>query len=233
MSVLDSRQRLQELYLPSAEDFALVDVPELRFLMVDGEGNPKGERFQQMIRWLFAVVHPLRVIGRKRMGKDFVEPPLECLWWADDLRDFIDGRQDKLKWRLMIVADADWINEEMVGQAIRKASRKLGEAPAGLRLERYAEGTSLQIMHVGPPGSQAATMTRLHHELLPARHLVPNGHHHEIYLNDHRRVAPAKLKTVLRLPVRPCPKRMTKRRSAGSKPLASNHRVRPAGRDDA
>src|SRR5262245_23084161 len=201
MGALDSKERLKELYLPASKDFVLVDVPELQFVMVDGQGNPDGERFPQLIRWLFAVIHPIKLIAKRRMGKNFVEPPLECLWWSDDMNDFIAGKKSKLKWRLMIVATADWLKKEMFDEAVVKASKKLGKVPTGLRLARYPEGKSVQIMHVGPPGSQAATMARLHNEFLPANNLVPSGHHHEIYLNDPRRVAPEKLKTVLRQPV--------------------------------
>jgi len=197
---LDSKERLKELYLPSGEDFVLVDVPELQFIMVDGRGNPDGELFQRMIRWLFAVVHPIKLFARERMGRNFVEPPLECLWWSDDIYDFIAGNKDKFNWRLMIVATSDWLKEEMFEQAVAKASKKLGEVPAGLRLESYAEGKSLQIMHVGPPSSIAATMVRMH-QFLPAHNLIPNGYHHEIYLNDPRRVPPKSLRTVLRQPV--------------------------------
>ena len=107
---------------------------------------------------------------------------------------------------VMVVATADWLKKKMFEQAVEKASRKLGEPPSGLRLEKYAEGKSVQIMHVGPPGTQAAPIARLHNQFLPAHNLVPNGHHHEIYLNDPRRVAPEKLRTVLRQPVRLCGK---------------------------
>jgi len=202
MGALDSKERLKELYLPSSKDFVLVDVPELQFVMVDGQGNPGGERFPQLIRWLFAVIHPIKLIAKRRMGKNFVEPPLECLWWSDDMNDFITGKKDRLKWRLMIVATADWLEKEMFEQAVEKASNKLGEVPAGLRLDSHAEGKSVQIMHVGSPSTIPATMARLHNEFLPTNKLTPNGHHHEIYLNDPRRVAPEKLKTVLRQPVR-------------------------------
>jgi hypothetical protein len=212
MGALDSKARLKELYLPPSKDFVLVDVPELQYMMVDGEGSPDDERFSFMIRWLFAVLHPIKLIAKKQMGKNFVEPPLECLWWADDVSDFIAGKKDKLKWRLMIVAAADWLTKAMFDEAVEKASQKLGEVPAGLRLDRYREGKSVQIMHVGPPGAIAATMARLHNEFLPGHKLIPNGHHHEIYLNDPRRVAPEKLKTVLRQPVRPCVTRAAKAR---------------------
>jgi hypothetical protein len=213
MGALDSKERLKELYLPPSDDFVLVDVPELQFIMVDGEGSPEDERFSHMIRWLFAVVHPIKLIAKKHMGKNFVEPPLECLWWADDMSDFISRKKDKLKWRLMIVATADWLEEEMFDEAVEQASKKMGAIPAGLRLESFKEGKSVQIMHVGLPSAMAATVERLHNEFLPANKLVPNGRHHEIYLNDPRRVAPEKLRTVLRQPVRRCVTRRTTARS--------------------
>ncbi len=116
------------------------------------------------------------------------------------MNDFIAGNRDKLKWRLMIVT-ADWVDAQMFDQAVAKASERLGEPPSSLRLERFAEGTSVQIMHVGPNSEEVATLARLHNEFLPEHDLGPSGHHHEIYLTDPNRVAPEKLKTVLRQPV--------------------------------
>ena len=68
----------------------------------------------------------------------------------------------------------------------------------------YDEGTSVQIMHIGPPSKLGPIVARLHQEFLPANKLAPNGHHREIYLNDPRRVAPEKVKTAVRQPVRSC-----------------------------
>ena len=176
MSALDDRRRLEELYLPSADDFVMVDVPDLQFVMIDGEGDPGGEAFTRATRWLFAVIYPMKRVAKERMGKSFVEPPLEGLWWADDMNDFIAGNRDKLRWQLMIVT-ADWVDEEMFDQAVVKATERLGEPPSSLRLERFAEGMSVQIMHLGPNSEEVATLVRLHNEFLPAHHLVPNGHH--------------------------------------------------------
>jgi len=195
------KERLKELYLPGAKDFVLVDVPEMRFVMIDGEGNPEGEKFNRAVKWLFTVIHPIRLAGRKRLGRKFVEPPLEALWWADDVEDFIQAIKDKMKWRLMIVI-ADWVSEELYDQAVEKAADKLGDIPDSLRLARFNEGLCVQIMHVGPNSEEAATLARLHKEFLPENKLTANGYHHEIYLNDARRVAREKLKTVLRQPVR-------------------------------
>jgi hypothetical protein len=202
MTTADWKARLKELYLPPAKDFVFVDVPDMQFAMIDGEGDPDGDRFEHAVRWLFSAIDPLKRIARERMGKDFVEPPLEGLWWADDVNDLIAGNRDRLKWRLMIVT-ADWVNGEMFDQAVVTASERLGEVPDSLRLERLHEGRCVQIMHVGDYRKEAAALARrLHHEFLPQHDLAPNGHHHEIYLSDPSRVAPEKMRTVVRQPVR-------------------------------
>ena len=195
--------RLKELYLPSDKDFTLVDVPEMQFVMLNGEGSPRGEAYAHAMRRLFSVVYPIKLIAKERMGKRFVEPPMEGLYWADDMADFIAGDQDKFKWRVMIVT-ADWVSHEMFKEAVSKTEERLGEVPSSLQLGTYDEGTSVQIMHIGPPGELSPVVARLHQEFLPANNLTPNGHHHEIYLNDPRRVAPEKVKTVVRQPVRSC-----------------------------
>jgi hypothetical protein len=103
----------------------------------------------------------------------------------------------------MMIMAPEWIKPELFEQALAAASAK--EPPAALdklRLEAYQEGLSAQILHIGSYDDEAPTLARLHHEWMPANGLDFNGLHHEIYLSDPRRVAPEKLKTVLRQPVR-------------------------------
>jgi hypothetical protein len=202
MTDAEMKARLKELYLPPASDFVLVNVPDMRFVMIDGRGAADRSALDHAVKWLFTAIHPIKRIARERMGKDFVEPPLEGLWWADDLEDFIHGNRARLNWRMMIVYEPDWLTAAMFEDGVAAAKTRMGEPPASLRLERYREDLSAQIMHVGPPSTETSTLIRLHREFLPAHNLVRNGHHHEIYLNDPNRVAPGKLKTVLRQPVR-------------------------------
>lgn len=202
MEPLASKARLKELYLPTTKDFVFVDVPDMQFVKIDGAGSPDAEPYRQAIKWLFSAIYPLKHIAKQRMGKDFVEPPLECLWWADDMNDFIAGNKEKLKWRMMIVT-ADWVTDDMFERAVATASERLGQVPSSLRLERFDEGTCVQIMHVGDYSKEAVTLARrLHREFLPQHDLQPNGYHHEIYLSDPNRVAPERMRTVLRQPVR-------------------------------
>ena len=198
MSALDDRRRLTALYLPPADDFSVVDVPDLRFVMVDGTGGHESDGFKRATRWLFSAVAPIKQVARQRMGKRFVEAPLECLWWADDMAAFAAGNRAEFRWRQMIVT-ADWVDGPMFDGAVATASERLGEPPDDLRLERFEEGTSVQIMHIGPENEDAwALMARLHDEYLPDHGLVAAGPHHEIYLSDPARVPPEKLRTVLR-----------------------------------
>lgn len=102
----------------------------------------------------------------------------------------------------MMIVTPDWADGDMFEQAVAKAKKKLGDTPDTLRLSNFDEGKSVQIMHIGPFSEEAPTIARLHNEFMPTNDLVTNGHHHDIYLSDPRRVAPEKLKTVLRQPVR-------------------------------
>ena len=195
-----TRKQLETLYLPPRDEFVMVDVPELPYFMIDGEGSPDDDRFKDALKWLWMSVAPVKREARRRMGRNFVEPPLEGLWWADDMRDLVNGVKDRFKWRLMVPAPG-WATLEMYADAIAEVEESRGPAPDGLRLDRYDEGMCVQIMHVGPNEHELTTLHRLHHEYLPAHGFVAEGPHNEIYLTDPSRTAPEKRKTVLRQPV--------------------------------
>ncbi|WP_306024506.1 GyrI-like domain-containing protein [Oceaniradius stylonematis] len=127
--------------------------------------------------------------------------PLEGLWWAEDMDAFTAGDKDKWSWTAMIM-QPDWITDAMFAAAVDKARGKLGDPPESLRLEIFDEGLSVQIMHIGPYDAEGPTIARLHQQFIPQNGLTENGHHHEIYLSDPRRVAPEKLKTIIRQPVK-------------------------------
>ncbi len=197
------KERLNELYLPPSDKFVLVDVPEMRYVMIDGRGAEDRAPLDHAVKWLFTAIHPIKRMARERMGKQFVEPPLEGLWWADDPQDFIRGNRDKLNWRMMIVYEPEWLTAEMLDDGVEAAKPRLGQPPESLRLESCREGLCAQIMYIGPPQKQGPTLERMHREFLPAKKVVASGLHHEIYLTDPNRTAPEKHKTVLRQPVRP------------------------------
>lgn len=204
MKKIDFRQEMKELYAPSSKEFSVVDVPEMSFLMVDGEGNPNtAKAYSDAIEALYSVSYGLKFASKKELGIDYVVAPLEGLWWADDPSAFTKRAKDEWRWTMMIMQPR-WITPEMVEQtlATTKAKKSLA-ALALLRFERYAEGKSVQIMYIGSYDEEAPTLLRLHNEYMPGHGLDFNGHHHEIYIGDPRKAEPAKLKTILRQPVKP------------------------------
>lgn len=203
MDKYDIKKARRELYAPSAKDFVVVDVPELRYLAVDGHGDPNtSAAYVDAVEALFTVAYTLKFASKKALGRDFVVGPLEGLWRADDPRAFVTRDKDAWAWTMMI-SQPDWITEDMVRTAVAEAARKKDNpALAGLRLLSVTEGRCVQILHVGSYDDEAPTLDRLHHRYLPDNGLTFNGDHHEIYLSDARRTEPAKLKTILRQPVK-------------------------------
>jgi hypothetical protein len=201
MDKIDFKKTLKQFYQPTTK-FALVDVPRMQFVMVDGKGDPNVDpSYTRALEWLYSVSYALKFASRKALSRDYVVPPLEGLWWADDMSTF--RTRDKGAWSwTMIIMQPDWITQDMFDLALAKAGGKLGEPPAGIRLAPYDEGLSVQIMHVGSYDDEGPVLARLHDEFLPQNGLRETGHHHEIYISDPRKTAPDKLKTVLRQPVR-------------------------------
>ncbi len=200
MEKVDFKKTLKDLYRPSAKEFTVVDVPEMQFVKVDGVGDPGGDVYAEALAWLYAVAYAVKFSSKTDMGRDYVVPPLEGLWWAEDMSAFVEGDRDSWLWTAMIM-QPDWVTPGMFAAGLAKAEKKLGESNPTLRFEPFHEGLSVQILHIGPYSAEAPTIARLHQEFLPSKGLVENGHHHEIYLGDPRRTAPEKLKTVLRQPV--------------------------------
>jgi hypothetical protein len=199
---IDFKKTLKHLYVPSAGDFSLVDVPQMKFVKVDGVGDPNSSpEYSDAVAWLYAIAYPIKFISKKELGKDYTVPPLEGLWWADDMSAFTDGHRDSWKWTMMLM-QPDWITDDIFGAGLEKATKKLGTPPQSLRFELFHEGLSVQILYFGPYADEAPTIARMHNEFLPANGLVENGNHHEIYLGDPRKTPPEKLKTVIRQPVR-------------------------------
>ena len=194
---------MRELFGPPTKDFVLVTVPKLSFLMVDGKGDPGTARsYVDAVEALYSVSYSLKFASKKQLERDYVVPPLEGLWWADDPAVFVARLRDEWRWTMMIM-QPDWITESMVADAIGAIGRKK-ELPAlpSLRFDTLHEGLSLQIMHIGSYEAEGPTLARLHNELMPSQGFTFNGPHHEIYLGDPRKTAAEKLKTILRQPVK-------------------------------
>lgn len=203
MEKVDFRRERPDLYKPSAKDFTEVDIPDFAFLMIDGEGDPNtSESYAQALEALYALSYAAKFASKQSLDRDYVVAPLEGLWHSDRMESFVDRSKSEWKWTMMI-RQPDWLDQGMVDDARAKSEKKGLASLASVRWQRFAEGASVQILHIGSYDDEAPTIARLHTEYLPQHGLVENGLHHEIYLSDPRRVDAAKLKTILRQPVRP------------------------------
>lgn len=183
--------------------FRTVDLPPSRYLAIDGSGDPNtSQRYQHALETLYPVAYAAK-FASKAAGRDYVVPPLEGLWWADDMASFTTAR-DKSRWHwTMLILLPEWIDDAAVTAAVAKAAAKEPPLLADLRVEELSEGRCVQTLHVGSFDDEAPVLARMHDEVIPGLGLRMTGRHHEIYLSDARRTAPERLRTILRQPVAP------------------------------
>lgn len=202
MDKVDFKKTL-DAYKAKHNEFRVVDVPKLQYLMIDGHGDPNtSEEFSDAITALYPVAYKLKFASKLELGKDYTVMPLEGLWWAKDMSTFTTSR-DKSQWDFtLMIMQPDWITEDMFKLAVQKVAEK--DPPASLdkvRFETLDESTCVQTLHIGSFDDEADVLAKMHHEFIPANNFKMVGKHHEIYLSDFRRVSPDKLRTILRQPV--------------------------------
>jgi len=181
----------------------MVEVPDMQYLMTDGHGDPNASpAFTAAVEALYPVAYRLKFASKRDLGRDYVVPPLEGLWWAEDMAAFTTARdKSRWDWTLMLMVP-DWIGGPMVAAAVGHAAAK--RPPARLeqvRLQTLTEGWCVQTLHVGSFDDEADVLARLHHDFIPGHGFRLAGTHHEIYLSDFRKVAPDRRRTILRQPV--------------------------------
>ncbi|GAA2196656.1 GyrI-like domain-containing protein [Streptomyces bangladeshensis] len=204
MQSYDIKRERRDLYSAARGRFEIVDVPRMGFLMADGRGNPNASAdYRAVVEALYTTAYAVRAIAKDRLDRAHTVGPLEGLWSADDLSVFQTRARDEWVWTLMIVQPG-WVTAAMADEAMDRVQRTKDLAAGHrVRFDHYTEGRCVQTLHIEPYDEEAPTIARLHDEFLPAEKLVPRGHHHEIYLSDARRTAPARLRTILRQPVGP------------------------------
>lgn len=200
MARIDLKRELRHLYSPSARAVVEVGVPALRFLMVDGQGDPNTTpAYAEAVEALFSVSYTAKFMVKRAGGIDYAVMPLEGLWWADDHTAF--AADDRARWRwTMMILQPDFVEGAVLEAAIAQVRAKKGlPAVERLRLESFAEGRCAQVLHVGPFTEEGPTIARVHAFIGERGRLA--GKHHEIYLSDIRRADPAKWRTVIRQPM--------------------------------
>lgn len=183
--------------------FAILDVPPLQYLMIDGFGDPNTtEEYAEAVRALYTLSYKLKFASKRTLGRDYVVMPLEGLWWAANMDHFTTER-DKSQWSwTMMIMTPDWITAEMLDSTVvALAAKGEPESFGQVRFETLNEGLCVQTLHIGSYDDEAAVLAEMHGSFIPESGLTMRGTHHEIYLSDPRKTAPEKLRTILRQPV--------------------------------
>jgi hypothetical protein len=203
MPKIDLKKELKHLYTASAKRATLVEVPKLKFLMIDGSGDPNANPlFQQAMEALFSVAYTLKFSLKRGPGQlDWSMMAPEGLWWTEGAEPFDAADKASWKWTLMMTLPG-FVTAAMVREAKKAVKEKKSLARVDdVRLEAFREGPSVQILHLGPYSEEGPTLEKLH-QFAAENGYAHTGKHHEIYFSDPRRTKPEKWRTILRQPVR-------------------------------
>lgn len=206
----DFKKEQKELYQPKTAP-ALVHVPKMNYLAVRGKGDPNdpdGE-YARSIPLLYGVAYTLKM--SPRAGHvidgffDYTVPPLEGFWWQPGLAG-VDYANKAGFHFLSLLRLPDFVTRADFDWAVESATAKKKMDLSPVEFFPYDEGLCVQCLHLGPYDAEPQTAAKMHDFMRRqgyALDITDTRCHHEIYLSDPRKCNPARLKTVLRHPVRP------------------------------
>lgn len=204
----DYKKEYKEFYMPKNKP-EIVEVPPMNYIAVRGSGNPneEGSEYKQSIGLLYAIAFTIKM---SKMGShkiegyfDYVVPPLEGFWWQENTEGIDYGRKEDFQF-ISVIRLPDFVTKEDFDWAIDEATRKKKQDFSKVEFLEYDEGLCVQCMHIGSYDNEPETIDKMNDfiEQQGYRTDFSGGRlHHEIYLSDARRVAPEKLKTVIRHPI--------------------------------
>ena len=204
----DYKKEYKEFYLPPKKP-SIVEVPKMTFLAVRGHGDPneEGGAYKDALEMLYGVAYTIKMSkkGDHRIEGyfDFVVPPLEGFWWQDGVLGVDYARKEDFNW-ISAIRVPDFVTRSEFEWAVEEATAKKKRDFSQVELLTIEEGLCVQCLHVGPYDDEPATVEAMRafaEESGYAEDFSDERLHHEIYLNDARRTAPEKLKTVIRHPV--------------------------------
>lgn len=205
----DYKKEYREFYLPK-DTPSIVTVPRMNYIAVRGHGDPnvEGGEYKLSIELLYGVAYTIKMsrLGGRRIDGyfDFVVPPLEGFWWQDGSAGIDYSRKAELNW-LSVLRLPDFVTEADLSWALAEAERKKKRDFSKVCFMSCEEGVCVQCMHIGPYDDEPATVELMHRRMAEEGYALDISEerlHHEIYLSDARRVAPERLKTVIRHPIR-------------------------------
>ena len=205
----DYKKEYKEFYMPPKKP-TIVNVPKMNYIAVRGQGdpNPEGSEYKQAIGLLYGIAFTIKM---SKMGShkiegyfDYVVPPLEGFWWQKGITGVDYSRKDDFNW-ISVIRLPDFVTKEDFEWAVEEATKKKKTDFSKVEFFTYDEGLCVQCMHIGPYDEEPATVELMHKFMEEQGYgldITDERMHHEIYLSDARKVAPEKLRTVVRHPIR-------------------------------
>ena len=205
----DFKKEYKEFYMPKNKP-GIVSVPGMNYIAVRGQGDPNVEdgEYKQAIELLYGIAYTIKMSKKSDHQIegyfDYVVPPLEGFWWQEGIDGVDYAHKENFQW-ISVIRLPDFVTREDLGWAVKEAERKKKTDFSRVEFLTYDEGLCVQCMHIGPYDDEPATVELMHafmEEQGYVLDITDQRLHHEIYLSDARKVAPEKLKTVIRHPIR-------------------------------
>lgn len=205
----DFKKEYKEFYMPKNKP-QIVNVPTANYIAVRGKGDPneEGGAYKEAIGVLYAVAYTLKMSYKTEYKIEgffeYVVPPLEGFWWQDGTNGIDYGDKSKFNW-ISVIRLPDFVTKADFEWAVETATKKKKLDCSSAEFLTIDEGLCVQIMHIGSYDDEPATVAIMDAFLAEngyANDLSDTRLHHEIYLSDARKVAPEKLKTVIRHPIK-------------------------------
>ena len=205
----DFKKEEKQFYKPKTIP-EIIDIPKMEFIAIDGMGDPNeldGE-YQAAVKQLYSLAYTIRMSERNGYTIDdffvFVVPPFEGYWWQDGVHGVDSSRKEDFQW-VMKLRMPEYVTPQVFEWAQNEVLNKKKINTANVYLTTVTEGLTVQILHIGPYDDEVHSVSKMHDYInLEGYQLDISDikHHHEIYLSDPRKADPAKLKTILRHPIK-------------------------------
>lgn len=206
----DYKKEYKEFYMPQGTP-RIVTVPPMNYIAVRGRGDPNAEDgdYKKAVGLLYGVAFTIKMSkkgGREIEGYfDYVVPPLEGFWRQEGVDGFDCSRKEEFRW-ISLIRLPDFVTRADFDWAVAEAARKKKTDFSAVEFLPVDEGLCVQIMHIGAFDDEQSSIEKRDEFIAQQsfeNYLSEARQHHEIYLSDARRVEPAKLKTVIRHPIKP------------------------------
>ena len=205
----DYKKEYKELYMPKNKP-SIVDVPTMNYIAVRGKGDPNEENgeYQQSIGLMYGIAYTIKMShkGDHRIDGffEYVVPPLEGFWWQDGANGVDYAKKDNFNF-ISLIRLPDFVTKADFEWAVAETTKKKKTDFSKVEFFTYNEGLCVQCMHIGSYDDEPVTVAAMHEYAQQNGYeldITDSRYHHEIYLSDPRKCEPAKLKTVVRHPIK-------------------------------